>query len=134
MKISNVLSILFILFLVFQFDIPENVKDVLKSKPGKIIIIVFILALFCYKDPILSILSIIVGYELLYNLTSPSSAFPTESEKWSQFTPEHQFEYTLEEQMVARMTKFRNETDFTGNVYKFKPYLEDTHNALSILN
>jgi len=128
-KISNILSILFILFLVFQFDIPEQIKEVLESKVGKLGIIISVLALFCYKDPILSILAIIVGYELLYNLTNPSSAFPTEAEKWSQFSPHHQFEYTLEEQIVAKMTKFKNETDFTGSMYKFKPLLENTHNA-----
>jgi hypothetical protein len=130
--IEKILSGLFVLFLVFQFNIPDPLKSFLQTKVGKISIIVCVLAIFCYKNPILSILAIIVGYELLYNLITPSSDFPTETEKWSQFDAKHQFEYTLEEQMVAKMTNFKNENDFTSALYGFKPLLENTHDAALI--
>jgi uncharacterized membrane protein YqgA involved in biofilm formation len=131
-KAHNILSLLFILFLVFQFDIPHQFKQFFKTNFGILSVIISVLLLFSYKDPILSILSIVVGYELLYNLGLPNNLFPSEAKKWSNFNPQHQFEYTLEEQMVAKMTNFKNETDFTGTMFKFKPLLENNHDASPI--
>jgi hypothetical protein len=53
--------------------------------------------------------------------------YPTETSKWSPFSPRHQFPYTLEQEMVKKMAPQKFNTNYKKAPYK--PVLEDNHDA-----
>jgi hypothetical protein len=133
---QTILAILFIIFLIMNYKIPENLASVIDTTIGKIIIVLIVLILFAYSNPILGVLSLLVAYQLIYRATSTTGLgalqeyYPTEEKKWSPFTPTHQFPYTLEQEIVKNMTTQKFNTTYTKTPYK--PILDDTYDAAPI--
>ena len=75
MKIPNILKsiqtseillfVLFVVYLVFPIKTPVMVAPYIESPLGMIVIILITIYLFLYSNPILAILYIFVGYELI---------------------------------------------------------------------
>jgi hypothetical protein len=130
---QTILAILFIIFLIMNYKIPENLASIIDTTIGKIIIVFIVLILFAYSNPILGVLSLLVAYQLIYRATSTTGLgalqeyYPTEEKKWSPFTPTHQFPYTLEQEVVKNMTTQKFNTTYTKTPYK--PILDDTYDA-----
>ena len=54
-----VLSVLFVIYLVMGFNIPEFLAIPIDSSVGKIIIVLVALLLFAYSNPVLGVLALV---------------------------------------------------------------------------
>jgi hypothetical protein len=128
-----VLVVLFVLYLVMGYQVPEGVATLIDSTLGKIVVVVIALMLFAYSNPVLGILALLVAYQLIKSASVKTGMagleeyYPTEAKKWSPFTPAHQFPYTLEQEVVKTMTTQKFNTEYVKS--PFKPTLDDTHDA-----
>jgi hypothetical protein len=99
---------------------------------GKILIALITMCLFAYANPVLAVLGLFVAFELIRRsmVVTGSSAmelfYPTEENKWKGIPPRHQFPYTLEQEMVNKMTS-RREYDFEKAAYR--PSLDNIYEA-----
>ena len=127
------LSALFALYLVMGYQVPNGIDSMIDSTIGKIVVIVIALMLFAYSNPILGILALLVAYQLIKGasirtgMAGLEAYYPTEAKKWSPFTSTNQFPYTLEQEMVKKMTTQKFNTEFVKP--PFRPSLDDTHDA-----
>jgi hypothetical protein len=127
------LSILFIIYLVLGYKLPESLAFVIDSSLGKIVVVVVSLMLFAYSNPILGVLSLLVAYHLIKGasvrtgMAGLEEYYPTEQKKWSPFTSTNQFSYTLEQEVVKNMASQKFNTTYVKAPYR--PVLEDTHDA-----
>jgi len=128
-----VLSALLALYLVMGYQLPEGVSTMIDSTVGKIVVVVVALMLFAYSNPVLGILALLVAYQLIRSssvktgMAGLEEYYPTEEKKWSPFTPAHQFPYTLEQEMVKKMTTQTFNTEYVKAPYR--PTLDETHDA-----
>jgi hypothetical protein len=131
-----VLVILFIIYLILGFKMPDPVANVIDSSVGKIVVCLVALLLFGYSNPILGVLGIMVAYQLIKSSSEKTGMaaleqyYPTEEKKWSPFTPTHQFPYTLEQEVVKQMASQKFNANFVKAPYR--PVLDDTHDASMI--
>jgi hypothetical protein len=128
-----ILLILFVIYLVMDFNIPEPMASLIDTNVGKIIVVLLSLMLFAYSNPVLGVLGILVAYQILNKSTMITGLdalqkfMPTEQKKWSQFSPTHQFPYTLEQEIVKKMTISNYNSNYVKTPYK--PMLDDIHDA-----
>jgi hypothetical protein len=128
-----VLSILFVLYLVMGFHVPDGVATIIDTSIGKIAVVLVALMLFAYSNPVLGVLALLVAYQLIKSASVKTGMagleeyYPTEAKKWSPFTPTHQFPYTLEQEVVKNMTTQKFNTEYVKA--PFRPTLDDTHDA-----
>ncbi len=128
-----VLVILFIIYLLMGYKTPEGVATMIDSSFGKVIVALFALLLFAYSNPILGVLGIFVAYQIIRGasiktgMAALEQFYPTEEKKWSPFTKQHQFPYTLEQEIVKQMAPQKFNTDYVKASYK--PSLDDTYDA-----
>ena len=128
-----VLSVLFVIYLVVGYKMPEGIAVLVDSNVGKIVVVVVALMLFAYSNPILGVLALLVAYQMIKGASIKTGMagleeyYPTEQKKWSPFTPVHQFPYTLEQEVVKKMTTQKFNTEYVKA--PFKPILDDTHDA-----
>jgi len=133
-----VLSLLFIIYLVMGLKMPDGVANMIDSTAGKIIVVLVALMLFAYSNPVLGVLALIVAYQLVKTASVKTGMagleqyYPTEQKKWSPFTPTHQFPYTLEQEVVSKMTTQKFNTSYVKA--PFRPVLEDTYDAAPLYN
>lgn len=127
-----ILGILFVAFIVMDYKLPQNVAEKIDTLWGKILVVVIALSLFAYSS-VLGVLGLFVGYHLIKSsgeqtgLDALYRFRPTQEKVWSQFTPAHQFKYSLEEEIIEKMTKSNFNTEYVRA--PFAPKLDDTHNA-----
>ena len=127
------LSILFVLYLVMGYKMPEGFAGLIDSTIGKITVVLVALMLFAYSNPILGVLALLVAYQMVKSASIKTGMagleqyYPTEQKKWSPFTPTHQFPYTLEQEVVKHMTTQKFNTEYVKA--PFRPTLDDTHDA-----
>lgn len=134
-----VLVSLFVLYLVMGYQMPEQIATIIDSTIGKIVVVLVALMLFSHSNPILGILALLVAYQLIKSASIKTGMagleeyYPTESKKWTPFTPTNQFAYTLEQEVVKKMASQKFNTEYVKA--PFRPILDDTHDAapLSIL-
>ena len=128
-----ILSILFIIYLLVGYKMPEGVAQIIDTTIGKIVVALVSLLLFAYGNPILGVLGLLVAYQLIQNasvktgMAALEQYYPTEEKKWSPFSAIHQFPYTLEQEVVKNMTTQQFNTEYVKA--PFRPVLEDTHDA-----
>jgi hypothetical protein len=128
-----VLSILFVLYLVMGFHVPDGVATIIDTSIGKIVVVLVALMLFAYSNPVLGVLALLVAYQLIKGASVKTGMagleeyYPTEAKKWTPFTPTHQFPYTLEQEVVKNMTTQKFNTEYVKA--PFRPLLDDTHDA-----
>lgn len=132
-----ILSGLFIIYLIMGFKMPSPVANVVDTLVGKVAVVLSSLALFVYGNPVLGVLGLMVAYKLISSATlttgtGPMEKFePTEARKWQNFTPIHQFPYTLEQEVVSKMAPVVRK-DLLATKAPYRPTLEDLHDAQSI--
>ena len=134
-----ILCILFIIFLLSsKVPIPYSVAKIINTKIGVIIIIMLLILLICYVNPIVSILAILVVYELMKRSTMSvgknnlEDYYPIQEKKWSPYNAHNQFPYTLEQEIVNKMTK--NEYTSIPSKPSYKPVLENNYGATPLNN
>jgi hypothetical protein len=130
---ETILTILFIIYLVMGYKMPEAVAVIIDSTIGKILVVLAALLLFAYSNPVLGVLALLVAYQMIRGASVKTGMagleeyYPTEAKKWSPFSPAHQFPYTLEQEVVKNMTTQKFNTEYVKAPYR--PTLEDTHDA-----
>jgi len=141
MKKSNgmqyLLIILFIVYLVMDIRFTDEFKKYLDNYFAKFIIVILTLFLFTYNiknNPILGILGIFVSYQILKQLNVNilnKDIIDNETKKWSPYKLNNRFSYTLEQEIVSKMTnqKYNLTPD---NSSSYKPVLEKIYNASPI--
>lgn len=138
-KIGEItLLTIFILYLIFGFHTPPSVAKQVNTVFGKIVILLIIIGLFLYTNPLLGIIGLLVGFELfrrsktshgIYTATGEYQKYiPCEESKNSPYTAHHQFGYTLEQEVVKKMAPIKQgNTSLTKASYK--PYLDNLYDA-----
>lgn len=130
---ETILTVLFIIYLVIGYKMPECVATMIDSTLGKILVVLAALMLFAYSNPILGVLALLVAYQMIRGaavktgMAGLEEYYPTEAKKWSPFSPTHQFPYTLEQEVVKNMTTQKFNTEYVKAPYR--PTLDDTHDA-----
>lgn len=130
---ETILTLLFVIYLVLGYKMPEAVATMIDSTFGKIAVALAALMLFAYSNPVLGILALLVAYQMIKGasvktgMAGLEAYYPTEAKKWSPFSPTHQFPYTLEQEVVKNMTTQTFNTEYVKAPYK--PTLDDTHDA-----
>ncbi len=133
-----VLAVLFVLYLVIGYQLPDGVATMIDSNIGKIVVVAVALMLFAYSNPVLGVLALLVAYHLIKGASVKTGMagleeyYPTEEKKWTPFTAAHQFPYTLEQEVVKNMTTQKFNTEYVKA--PFRPTLDDTHDASPLQN
>ena len=129
-----ILAIILVIYLVMGFKTPEPIANLVDNIVGKVVIIIVVIYLFAYYNPILGILALFVAFNLIRSssVTTGSDALqkyvPTEEKKASQFTAYNQFPYTLEQEVVAKMAPILH-SNTSGTQSSYKPILDNLHDA-----
>lgn len=127
-----ILSVIFIIYLSLGYKIPHSIASKINTLIGKIVIFIITLFLIIKVHPILSILSLIVAVDIIYKSSRiEEQTFKSDNEyKMTQFNSFNNFHYTLEQEMVKKMTPPRGNEIYNDVTYK--PVLENTYNATHI--
>ena len=129
-----VLVVLFIIYLIMGSKTPEPVAGLVDTLVGKIVIFVTIIYLFMHANPILAVLALFVGFDLIRrsSMTTGIDALqrfaPSEEKKASQFTAFNQFPYTLEQEVVAKMAPVMKSGSSLSQA-SYKPLLDNLYDA-----
>ena len=130
------LFIVFIVYLLTGYKVPEFLAKMIDTDEGKLAIAFLFASLFLCCHPILAVVGLIVGYELIRRSSYTTGSYalekymPTEKKKATQLNAMNQFPYTLEQEMVKKMAPPKpSENTEKGN---FKQNLVDHHDAAPI--
>jgi hypothetical protein len=124
------------------YKTPEPLALLVDNIIGKLIIFIIVILLFIHANPILAVLGLFVGFVLIRNssIVTGSDAIqkflPSETKKGCEmsaynFSPHHQFQYTLEQEVIKNMVPSRNGSSISNP--SFKPLLENDHSAAKIM-
>jgi hypothetical protein len=131
-----ILCILFIIYLIMGYKVPDSVAGVIDTIYGKIGVAVIALVLFSYANPILGVLGFIVAFDIIRRSSVATGTFaldnyvPTEEKKETHLNAMNQFPYTLEQEVVKKMAPMKYVPE-SSNV-SFSPVLDDTYDAAPI--
>jgi hypothetical protein len=132
-----ILVVLFIIYLIMGFKTPEPVAGIVDTLAGKIVIFITIIYLFMHTNPILAVLALFVGFDLIRrsSLVTGIDALqkfgPSEEKRTSQFTAFNQFPYTLEQEVVSKMAPImKSGSSLTQASYK--PLLDNLYDAAQL--
>jgi hypothetical protein len=136
-KSELVLGVLFTIYLVLGMRTPDLLANFVDTIPGKLVLTVMVGLLFWKNHPILAILGLVVALNLIYRSSDVSGLdalqryAPSEAKKASQFTAFNQFPYTLEQEMVKKMTPAVGSGSSLTRA-SFKPAMDNLHGASSL--
>jgi hypothetical protein len=132
-----VLVILLIVYLILGLKTPQPIANVVDTLVGKIVIILLVIYLFMYANPVLAVLALFVAFDLIRRSSMATGIdalqkfAPSEEKKMSQFTAYNQFPYTLEQEVVAKMAPImKSGSSLTQASYK--PLLDNLYDASPI--
>ena len=129
-----VLVVLFIIYLIMGSKTPEPVAGMVDTLVGKIAIFIIIIYLFMHANPILAVLALLVGFDLIRRSSMATGIdalrrfAPSEEKKSSQFTAFNQFPYTLEQEVVAKMAPVMKSGSSLSQA-SYKPLLDNLYDA-----
>ena len=129
-----VLVVLFIIYLIMGLKTPEPVAGIVDTLVGKIVIFIMIIYLFMHANPILAVLALLVGFDLIRRSSMATGIdalrrfAPSEEKKSSQFTAFNQFPYTLEQEVVAKMAPIMKSGSSLSQA-SYKPLLDNLYDA-----
>jgi hypothetical protein len=141
-----VVIVIFILYLVFPIQTPNVLNPYIESPIGLVVIILAIVALFIYTNPILAVLSIFVGYMLLrrsavvHGQTAYVQYTPSQSERVQEIQAEvaqnmnlpAQSPNTLEEEVIAQMAPIGKNELSAIIPSTYKPVLANARGATGV--
>jgi hypothetical protein len=129
-----VLVVLFIIYLIMGLKTPEPVAGIVDTLVGKIVIFIMIIYLFMHANPILAVLALLVGFDLIRRSSIATGIdalqrfAPSEEKKSSQFTAFNQFPYTLEQEVVSKMAPIMKSGSSLSQA-SYKPLLDNLYDA-----
>lgn len=130
------IAIVLVVYIVFNIRLPSSLASLVDNILGKIVVFVLILSVFMSTNPILGVLSLIAGYELIRRssvqtgsnalLNMPSS----ENAKNRDYLRFNDFPATLEEECVKKMPETRSQ--YVVPEAGFEPIQDDDLNAAPV--
>jgi hypothetical protein len=129
-----ILTVLFAIYLVAGFRLPEPVANLVDTLAGKIIIMAGVVYAFMKTGPILAALSLFVAFDLIRRSSSVTGLdalrkyAPSEENKNGQLTAFNQFPYTLEQEVVRKMAPIVHSGSPLTNA-SYVPALDTLHDA-----
>ena len=129
-----VLVVLFIIYLIMGSKTPEPVAGMVDTLVGKIAIFIMVIYLFMHANPILAVLALLVGFDLIRRSSMATGIdalrrfAPSEEKKSSQFTAFNQFPYTLEQEVVSKMAPIMKSGSSLSQA-SYKPLLDNLYDA-----
>jgi len=129
-----ILTIILIIYLILGFKTPQPIAFLVDNIIGKIVIIVIVIYMFLYTNPILAVIALFAAFDLIRRSSSSmynnliQTYIPSEENKMGQFTAFNQFPYTLEQEVVKKMAPIVQ----SGSVLtkpSYHPMLENLHDA-----
>ena len=129
-----VLVVLFIIYLIMGLKTPEPVAGMVDTLVGKIAIFIIIIYLFMHANPILAVLALLVGFDLIRRSSMATGIdalqkfAPSEEKKSSQCTAFNQFPYTLEQEVVSKMAPIMKSGSSLSQA-SYKPLLDNLYDA-----
>jgi hypothetical protein len=131
------LTILFIIYILMGYKIPESLASIIDTIYGKIIVVTIAILLFSYTNPVLGVIGLYVAFDLIKRSSESTGTYslqkylPTEEKKSSELTLYNQFPYTLEQEVVSKMAPINKSDEYTGPP-PFAPVLDNLHEAAPI--
>ena len=131
------LAILFIIYILMGYKIPQSLASVIDTVYGKIIVITIAILLFSYTNPVLGVIGFYVAFDIIKRSSESTGNYalqkyvPTETKKECELTLYNQFPYTLEQEVVKRMAPI-NMSDDSNTAPSFSPILDNLHEAAPI--
>jgi hypothetical protein len=131
------LVVIFLVYLILGLQIPDPIASVIDSSLGKVFVAISVLLLFAYTNPILSVLGVLVAYQLVKNASENTGTsaldqfYPSEGKKWAPFSSSNEFPYTLEQEVVKKMASQKFNDNFVKPPYA--PRLEDNYDAAPVV-
>jgi Flp pilus assembly protein TadB len=108
----------------------------IKTTPGKIVVLGVAILVFARYSLFLGVLAILVAFYMIHQSTIVTGSYalqhyvPNQKHKDRYLNAQHQFPYTLEQEMVKKMTVQYPKYDDTD--YSFKPISSDTSDAAPV--
>ena len=128
---EGTLMAILIAFFIIGLDVPEQVSDAVDTLPSKILIFIIVAYLFLYSNTVLAVLFLIVAFDLMLKSGVSNLSFfqgTHEQEKQRIFTSLNEQPYTLEQEIVKKMTP-RVNSSRSITLPTFLPTLESDHDA-----
>lgn len=148
---QTILGLLFIIYLIGGYQTPGPLANIIDTVPGKLVIAIVSFSFFLSVHPLLGILGLIVAYEIIRRSIGHETAsviyMPSEVKRASQMAAfndgnvksldqfnegdlnaYNQFPYTLEQEMVSKMTPARHGA-VVSSPPSFIPNPENIHDA-----
>ena len=132
-----IVGLLFLVYLIMGYRTPEPLASWIDTLPGKIVVVLLFLSLFAVAHPLLGVLGLLVAFQLIRqsSATTGSTALakyqPNEARKSEHLSAFQQFPYTLEQEVVKKMTP-QHSTGYSESPASYKPVLPDLHDATSL--
>jgi Flp pilus assembly protein TadB len=128
-----ILSILFLIYLTMGYSTPKPIAELVDTTVGKIIVLVIAIFVFSRCSLFLGVLAILVAFHFIYSSTVVTGNYalqhyvPDQRHKDHYLNAQHQFPYTLEQEVVKKMTVQYPRYD--NDNYSFHAIASDTSNA-----
>ena len=132
-----VLLVIFILYIIMNIQTPYALANIIDTFYGNIAVVLIVIALFTYLNPIVGVVALFAAYELIKrsSVATGSAAvsryLPSEIKKGKHLSAFNQFPITLEEEIVNQMAPLV-ETSGPNHLH-YKPASNDTHGAMDVM-
>lgn len=142
--LDYVLIALFLIFIVFQIEIPQFLAEWIDTPVGIAGVIIVAIYMFLYTTPILGVISLVAAYELLRRSSLKTGKFAIPMYLPTQENRDVKMEVlnapvvasqanTLEEEVVAKMAPIGvSDTNLAVIETTFRPVNENIHNAIIV--
>jgi len=130
------LFLLLVFYILLDIKTPKQLAKFIDTILGKTIVLLIVLAVFSTSNPIISILTLIAGIELIrrsMNSTGTKAMYkylPTQDKKDKNLNAMNQFPPTLEEEVVSTMAPLVNEGPTSNS--DFLPILANDYFAAPV--
>ena len=135
-----ILIIVFVLYIIFPIPTPAFIASSIDSSLGILVIFCVTVYLFLYTSPILGILYILVGYELIRrsSLVTARSAIieytPTQANKDAELEKMNPPQYkTLEEDIIEMRAPVGKSSQMEYVNTSFQPVADSTYQGVSLI-
>tara|TARA_B100000902_G_scaffold281107_1_gene266992 strand:+ start:914 stop:1360 length:447 start_codon:yes stop_codon:yes gene_type:complete len=121
---ENVLALVFILYILMDVPTPTLMADFIKETYGNLVVILLVVVMFLFLNPIVAILGLVAGYELIKRSQIQTGTFKknllpsTEEKKFKQFERFNHIPKTLEEEVVKKMAPMTSSSGSSNQNYK----------------
>jgi hypothetical protein len=110
-----ILAILFLIFLVSSYPLPYSLSTVIDTVYGKMIVILVCIILFLYTNPIVGVLGMLVGFQLIMKSSLEQGTFVEKTNNMQIMNRKIKRQQTdsLEHEVIRKMAPTSNDFGIT---------------------